>query len=119
MSGNKNPSRSEELYGRALRVMPGGVSRNTVLRRPHPIYAVSGAGCYVTDIEGRRRLDFGNNMASLIHGHAFPPMVEAVTRQLQCGTGFSMATEAEIKLAEHITSRTKGFDKVRFVNSGT
>jgi glutamate-1-semialdehyde 2,1-aminomutase len=112
-------SRSEALYQRALRVVAGGVSRNTVLRRPHPLYAVSGSGCYVTDIEGKRRLDFANNMTSLIHGHAFPPIVEAVTRQLQYGTAFSMATEAEIKLAEHLTTRTKGFDKVRFVNSGT
>jgi glutamate-1-semialdehyde 2,1-aminomutase len=114
-----NSSRSKQLYDRALRVMPGGVSRNTVLRRPHPLYAEKGEGCYLTDIEGNRRIDFANNMASLIHGHAYPPMVEAVTRQLQRGTGFTLATEVEIKLAEHMTSRTKGFDKIRFVNSGT
>jgi glutamate-1-semialdehyde 2,1-aminomutase len=112
-------SLSRRLYERALRVLPGGVSRNAVLRRPHPLYALQGEGCYLTDIEGRRRIDFANNMASLIHGHAFPAMVEAVTRQLHKGTGFTCATEVEIQLAEHITSRTKGFDKIRFVNSGT
>jgi hypothetical protein len=60
-------TRSQELYERALRVLSGGVSRNTVLRRPHPLYAAKGEGCYVTDIEGVRRIDFANNMASLIH----------------------------------------------------
>jgi glutamate-1-semialdehyde 2,1-aminomutase len=112
-------SRSQELYERALRVLPGGVSRNAVLRRPHPIYAAKGEGCYLTDIEGHRRIDFANNMASLIHGHAHAAIVDAVMRQLQKGTGFACATEVEVELAEHITGRTKGFDKIRFVNSGT
>ena len=112
-------SRSQQLYDRALRVLPGGVSRNAVLRRPHPIYAAAGSGCYVTDIEGIRRIDFANNMTSLIHGHAFPGMVEAVARQLHQGTGFNLATEVEVELAEHLTGRTRGFEKIRFVNSGT
>ncbi len=112
-------SRSKQLYERACRVLPGGVSRNVVLRRPHPLYADKGEGCYLTDIEGDRRIDFANNMASLIHGHAHPAIVEAVTRQLRKGTGFACATEIEVKFAEHMTGRTKGFDKIRFVNSGT
>ncbi len=112
-------SPSSQLYERALRVLPGGVSRNAVLRRPHPLYAAKGEGCHLTDIEGNRRIDFANNMASLIHGHAHPLIVQAVTRQLHKGTGFTFATEIEVKYAEHITGRTKGFEKIRFVNSGT
>jgi glutamate-1-semialdehyde 2,1-aminomutase len=111
--------RSQELFERALRVLPGGVSRNAVFRRPQPFYALRGEGCYLTDVEGNSRIDFANNMASLIHGHAYPAIVEAVTSQLSKGTGYSFATEAEILLAEHLTSRSKGFDKIRFVNSGT
>ena len=45
-------SRSAELYERALKVLPGGVSRNTVLRSPHPAYASFASGCRVTDIDG-------------------------------------------------------------------
>jgi glutamate-1-semialdehyde 2,1-aminomutase len=111
--------RSETLYERALRVLPGGVSRNTVLRRPHPFYAVRGEGCYVTDIEGVRRIDFANNMCSLIHGHAHPAIVAAVTQQLQQGTAFTFATEAEVVYAEHMCRRSPSFEKIRFVNSGT
>jgi len=112
-------SRSQELYDRAMRVLPGGVSRNAVLRRPYPIYAHKGEGCYVTDVDGVRRLDFANNVASLIHGHAHPEIVEAVTRQLQLGTAFTCTTEIEVLYAEHLCSRSNGFEKVRFVNSGT
>ncbi len=112
-------STSEALYERALKVLPGGVSRNTVLRRPHPVYVEHGEGCRVTDVEGIERIDFANNMASLIHGHAHPVVVAAVTDQLKRGSAFTLATEVEIRFAEHIVGRNDGFEKVRFVNSGT
>jgi len=112
-------SASEALYERALKVLPGGVSRNTVLRRPHPVYVDYGEGCRVTDVEGVERIDFANNMASLIHGHAHPVVVAAVTDQLGRGSAFTLATEVEIRFAEHIVGRNDGFEKVRFVNSGT
>ena len=113
------PSRSEALYERARRVLPGGVSRNTVLRSPHPLYAASGEGARVTDIEGVTRIDFANNMASLIHGHAHPAVVAAVTEQLRKGTAFTLGTEIEVRYAEHLCGRNPGFERVRFVNSGT
>lgn len=99
--------------------MPGGVSRNTVLRTPHPLYAAKGEGCYVTDVEGVRRIDFANNMAALIHGHAHPTLVAAVTEQLHKGTAFTLATEVEVEFAELMCARTPGFDMIRFCNSGT
>ncbi|MCL1037052.1 aspartate aminotransferase family protein [Shewanella submarina] len=112
-------SKSAALYDRALNLMPGGCSRNTVLRKPHPLYAAKGLGCRVTDVDGISRLDFANNMASLIHGHAHPAITEAVTRQLSLGTAFTLATEAELEYAEHLLGRNPDFEQIRFVNSGT
>lgn len=111
--------RSRRLFERACTYMPGGVSRNTVLRDPHPLYAMKGEGCRVTDIEGDVRIDFANNMASLIHGHAHPYITEVVTRQLQRGTAFTLATEQEVEYAAFLVERVAAFDKLRFVNSGT
>lgn len=119
MSTETTESRSAELYERALKVMPGGVSRNTVLRDPHPAYASHGEGCRIVDIDGVSRLDFANNMCSLIHGHADPDIVAAVYEQLKRGSAFTMATEVEVQYAEHLCSRNPGFEKLRFVNSGT
>ena len=107
------------MYARALEVLPGGVSRNTVLRKPHPLYADHATGARVTDIEGVERIDFANNMTSLIHGHAHPAVIAAVSEQLQKGTAFSEATEIEVRYAEHLLSRNPAFEKLRFVNSGT
>jgi len=112
-------SKSSDLYDRGLKVMPGGCSRNTILRKPHPLYVEKGEGCYVTDIEGVKRVDFANNMCSLVHGHAHPAVVDAVSAQLSKGTAFTIGTEVEVEFAEHIVNRSDGFDKMRFVNSGT
>lgn len=112
-------SPGDRLYQRALKVMPGGVSRNAVLRRPRPAYVASAEGCYVTDVDGVRRIDFANNMASLIHGHAHPAIVDAVSAQLRRGTAYTLATEVEVEFAEHLAARSRGFERLRFVNSGT
>ncbi len=116
---NSPQSASAALYDRAQKVLPGGVSRNTVLRSPHPLYADFGEGARVTDIEGVTRIDFSNNMASLIHGHAHPVVVDAVVDQIRKGTAFMLATEAEVRYAEHLCSRNAGFERIRFANSGT
>lgn len=119
MSSRHSQTKSAALYERALGILPGGVSRNTVLRSPHPPYADHAAGCRVTDVEGVERIDFANNMASLIHGHAHPAMVAAVAEQLGKGTAFTLATEVEVRYAEHLCGRNGAFGKLRFVNSGT
>ena len=114
-----NDTRSAQLFERAKRVLPGGVSRNTVLRKPHPQYAVRGEGCRVWDADGNCRIDFANNMASLVHGHAHPAVVAAVTEQVGRGSAFTLATEQEVLFAEFMVDRAPAFEKIRFVNSGT
>lgn len=116
---NKNNKSSENLYQEACKVIPGGVSRNTIFRRPYPFYVSHASGCYVTDIEGNKRIDFANNMASLIHGHAHPAIVSAVTEQIKKGSAYTMPVEAEIDLAKILTERITSVEKLRFVNSGT
>ena len=110
---------SEEIYKKACNVLPGGISRNTIFRKPHPFYVSNASGCHVTDIDGIQRIDFANNMASLIHGHANPQIVEAVIEQLKKGTAYTMATEAEVAFAQLLCDRVPNFDKIRFMNSGT
>ena len=119
MTSPETTSKSAALYERALQTLPGGVSRNTVLRKPHPLYADHASGFTVTDIEGRALIDFSNNMASLLHGHAHPEVVGAVTEQLQRGSAFTLATEVEVEYAEYLCQRCPSFEKLRFVNSGT
>ncbi len=123
MSSEKVSTRSgkneEQLYAQACEVMPGGISRNVVFRKPHPFYVAEAAGAYVTDIHGVKRVDFANNIASLIHGHAHPAIVEAVCAQIRKGTAYTIGTEIEIEHAHLLCDRVPGFEKIRFMNSGT
>jgi glutamate-1-semialdehyde 2,1-aminomutase len=73
----------------------------------------------VVDAEGEERLDFLNNYTSLMHGHADPDIIAAVTEQLNSGTAFSMPTESEVRLAEVLAERIPSVEQVRFTNSGT
>jgi len=112
-------SASARLYERARNVIPGGTSKANMHMRPHPCYVAEGHGCRVTDVDGVERLDAINNFTALIHGHGFPPVVEAVTRQVTRGTAFALSTPEEVALAELLVSRVPALERVRFGNSGT
>ncbi len=112
-------ARSAALYERAKEVMPGGNTRTTVFFKPHPIYAARGSGCMVVDVDGQEIVDFTNNFFSLIHGHAFQPVIEAVTHQVTLGTCFGLPTESEVALAEHLSTRSPLFEHFRYSNTGT
>jgi len=118
-SQKQNSDTSKLIFERALKVLPGGVSRNTIYRDPHPYYASNAHGSYIRDINGVERLDFANNMASLIHGHSYGPIINAVSEQMKKGTAFTMGTEAEVAFAELLINRSPSFEKIRFMNSGT
>lgn len=111
--------RSKESFARAQLVFPDGTSRVTVERDPEPLYIDRGEGSYLFDLDGRRFLDLNCNFTALIHGHAFAPVVEALTHQLQRGSCFANPTESEIELAELLCERIPQVDRVRFVNTGT
>ncbi len=110
---------SRHLYDRALKVMPGGNSRHTLIMDPYPIYAASGEGCRVTDVEGEERIDFINNYTALIRGHADPEVTATVRDLVGRGTAFAMPTESDIRLAELLVDRVPGMQQIRFANSGS
>src|SRR5215813_9760497 len=112
-------SKSAALWARAQGVMPGGNTRTTVYMAPYPPYADFGEGCWVTDVEGDRRLDCLNNYTALVHGHAHPAVVKAATERLRRGTSFPMPTPEEVELASVIVDRVPSADQVRFTNSGS
>lgn len=110
---------SAELFARAKRVFGDGTTRATIERDPIPRYITGGKGAYVTDVDGRRFLDLNGNFTTLIHGHGFEPVIEAVSRQIRSGSCFANPTRHEIALAELMVERVPGMDWIRFVNTGT
>jgi glutamate-1-semialdehyde 2,1-aminomutase len=110
---------SARLHAEACRYVPGGSSRVHYYFEPNPIYAVRGHGCRLIDADGVERLDFLNNMTSLIHGHAHPAVVAAIIEQAERGTAFSEPVESEIALAKLMVERVESVERIRFSNSGS
>lgn len=111
--------RSSELAEAARKVMPGGDTRTVAFHAPYPLTVDHGQGCRFVDVDGNEYIDCLNNYTSLIHGHAYPPIVEAVAAQLPKGTTFATSLEAQTRLAEIMVRRVASVDLIRFTNSGT
>jgi len=101
------------------RSIAGGTSRQTSWWSPYPITLVRGEGSLVRDIDGNEYLDLINNFTALIHGHAYPPVVEAVTRALPSGWLWSANNVHQVELAELLCERVGSVSAVRFCNSGS
>jgi len=110
---------SEAIFDRAKAVLPSGYTRDLAAVRPFPRYADSGQGCWITDVDGNRIIDFVNNFASQIHGHAHPVVAKAIADQAYRVTSTIMPCEWEVKLAELLVERIPSVELVRFMNSGT
>ena len=109
----------EQLYQRAVGVMPGGNTRSTLFVAPHPPYAVRGKGAEVTDVNGHVTIDCNNNYTALIHGHADPEILDVARDVAVDGTAFGLPTRYEVEMAEVLRDRTSGIAQWRFCNSGT
>jgi glutamate-1-semialdehyde 2,1-aminomutase len=110
---------SARLAADARRVLPGGSTRDTVMRRPYPTFVGAGEGAHVTDVDGRRLLDLWFNATTLPLGHADPRVRQAVNAQIARGTSFYAPTGLEVDLAREICARLPSAERVRFANSGT
>lgn len=110
---------SRAMDERAQRVMPGGETRSTVYFPPYGVTLDHGKGPRIWDIDGNEYLDLANNYTCLVHGHAFPPIVEAVQAQAAKGSTWASKAEKQVELAELIVERVEAVDQVRFANSGT
>ncbi|PJK18411.1 aspartate aminotransferase family protein [Mycolicibacterium goodii] len=109
----------QQLFDRAVAVLPGGNTRATLFVAPHPPYAVRGKGAEVTDVDGHVVIDCNNNYTALIHGHADAEILDVARTVAAEGTAFGLPTRFEIEMAETLRDRTGGMAQWRFCNSGT
>ncbi len=78
-----------------------------------------GEGAHLFDVDGNRYLDVLNNYTSLVHGHAFPPIVRALREAAADGSAYPAPHPLQLRWAELLTTRYPAVEQVRFTNSGT
>ena len=110
------------LYDRAIKVIPGGVNspvRSFAGVGKRPVFIERAEGSWLFGVDGKKYVDYIGSWGPMIFGHAWPPLVEALKKQLELSTSIGLATEKEVEFAELLVSMVPGIEKVRLVNSGT
>jgi len=110
---------SRAYFDQFCRYLPGGETRSVTHYEPYPVMLSEGHGALVCDMDGNEYIDVLNNYTSLVHGHSFEPISNAVLYALSNGTVLPAPTEALLELASMLTSRYPAVERVRFTNSGT
>jgi glutamate-1-semialdehyde 2,1-aminomutase len=110
--------RSREMYERAEKVLPLGVSSNFRTFEPYPIYIEKASGSRMWDVDGREYVDFSLCFGAMMVGHANPVMARALARAAEEGTLYGMPHDREVRAAELICERF-GLEQMRFTNSGS
>ena len=121
-SGTASAGRSEDLFERANRFIPGGVNSPVRAFRAvggTPPFIASGRGAEIVDADGRRYVDLVQSWGALLFGHARPEVVEAVRAAATRGTTFGAPTEGEVELAERVRALVPSVEMLRLVSSGT
>lgn len=114
--------KSEELFARAVKRIPGGV--NSPVRaygsvEEAPRFIQRAEGCKVFDADGNTYTDYIGSWGPMILGHNHEKIREAVIRASENGLSFGCATEREVEMAEFICERIPHVEMIRMVNSGT
>ena len=113
---------SELLYGRAVKVMPGGVNSPVRAYRSVnmcPRFIARAHGPFVYDEDGRRYIDYVCSWGPMILGHNHPVIREAVEKAVKDGLSFGAPTKREVEMAELMVELVPNIEMVRMVNSGT
>ena len=114
--------RSQELFDRAQKVLPGGVNSPVRAFRAVdlcPRFITKAQGAYIYDADGKSYIDYVCSWGPMILGHDHPAVREAVEQAVKDGLSFGAPTEREVEMAELMVEMVPNIEMVRMVNSGT
>jgi len=117
-----NRCRSEALFARAQKLIPGGVNSPVRAFRSvggTPPFIARGEGSKIYDVDGNEYIDYVLSWGPLILGHRPQIVTDALREVLEIGTSFGAPTEREVELAELVRECVPSIEMVRLVSSGT
>src|SRR6202795_3946257 len=115
-------SKSEALFARAQKLIPGGVNSPVRAFRGvggSPPFIARGEGSHLFDVDGNEYIDYVGSWGPLLLGHRHPVIIEALREALGTGTSFGAPTDGEVEMAAAICEAVPSIEMVRLVNSGT
>ena len=120
-SSNKPMTRQSQLMAEAHQHMPQGVAENyRYWGDDRTVFVESSKGCWLTDCDGKRYVDFRLGYGPIILGYRDERVDQAVIDQItQRGTLSGFATELDTEVVKQIKAMCPNVEKMRFANSGT
>ena len=119
----KDFSKSRALQPKAHELIPGGshtyAKGDDQFPEQSPGFMVRGKGCHAWDIDGNEFIEYGMGLRSVTLGHAYQPVIDAASRQMQLGANFSRPAKIEVDLAESMLEVIDGADMVKFAKNGS
>ena len=116
------PSRSSQLFARALARIPGGVNSPVRAFRGlgrEPFFVERAEGSRIWDVDGNEYIDYVGTWGPAILGHAPAVVIDAIRTAAARGVSFGIPNPLEVEMAELICRWVPSIEKVRMVNSGT
>jgi glutamate-1-semialdehyde 2,1-aminomutase len=121
--GLRSAQASPSLQARAHQLIPGGCHTYAKGDDQYPILAPAfiarGSGCRIWDVDGREYIEYGMGNRAVGLGHAYPPVVEAVQRELLRGSNFTRPSPIEPACAEAFLELVDGAEMVKFCSDGS
>ena len=120
-STHKPVTRQSQLMAEAHQHMPQGVAENyRDWGDDRTVFVESSKGCWLTDCDGKRYVDFRLGYGPIILGYRDERVDRAVIDQItQRGTLSGFATELDTEVVKQIKAMSPNVEKMRFANSGT
>jgi glutamate-1-semialdehyde 2,1-aminomutase len=115
--------RTNELRRRVHEVIPGGAHTyakgDDQYPEQAPGFIVRGKGCHVWDVDGNEFIEYAMGNRAVTLGHAYEPVVEAVSRQLRMGSSFTRPSVVELECAELVRGVIDSAEMVKFGKHGS
>ena len=116
-------TKSDELREKSSLIIPGGAHTYSKgddqfpKLSPHSI--VRGKGARIWDVDGNEFIDWGMGLTSVILGHAYEPVVDAVKLELDNGCNFIRPSFIEAEVAELVCDTIPSAQMVKFAKNGS
>jgi glutamate-1-semialdehyde 2,1-aminomutase len=115
--------KSIEMFRRAAKVIPTGISgnKNPAFAVPgsFPYFAERGEGCRYWDVDGNEYIDYLAGYGPIVLGYNYKKIHEAAERQRDLGSAFNHPTERSVELAEKMVATVKMADWAVFGRNGS
>jgi glutamate-1-semialdehyde 2,1-aminomutase len=103
----------------AKTVFPCGVTHDTRMMDPFPVYVTHAKGSKKWDVDGHELIDYFVGHGALLLGHSPDDVVRAVQEQMAKGTHHGACHDLEVEWGQLVRRLVPCAEKVRFTGSGT